>query len=301
MMDEKTLKELYDKFLGYSSGWRKIEYTWRDVALYALGVGANENENIYYYEKYIKTLPSFGLIPYFNALNNEPQQPQPCPSFLEVWKQLEKIYGKKIDALDFDHELIMHRPIDAIKGTFVFRDAITSFYDRGDKGVVIGTTCPVYDEAGRLLCENKATAAIFAGGNFGGQAFPKSSVAFPNTPPDVVFDDYVSKVQHALYRLSGDTNIIHIDEEVAKAAGMKGIFMQGFCLMGFACRLAIRGVIPNAPEKMTRIKAQFRHVCYPDTKLEFNGWVIKDGLMYFKLLNKETKEPILERGEFEWK
>lgn len=29
----------YDEFIGASTGYRKIEYNWRDVILYALGVG----------------------------------------------------------------------------------------------------------------------------------------------------------------------------------------------------------------------------------------------------------------------
>ena len=53
------------------------------------------------------------------------------------------------------HELIMYRPFDPIQGVMVYNDVVTEVYDRGEgKGLVVVTECPVYDEAGRLICQN---------------------------------------------------------------------------------------------------------------------------------------------------
>lgn len=83
-MAEQSLKEFYDSLIGASTNWRKIEYNWRDVALYSLGVGADDTKDPaeidYYYEKDMKAIPTFGTVPYFNAVNNEPQQPTPYPT-----------------------------------------------------------------------------------------------------------------------------------------------------------------------------------------------------------------------------
>src|SRR5512139_3646507 len=38
------------------------EYTWRDVVLYALGVGAGADELMYVYENDLKTIPSFAVV-----------------------------------------------------------------------------------------------------------------------------------------------------------------------------------------------------------------------------------------------
>ena len=58
-----------------------------------------------------------------------------------------------ISFLNMDHEIIMHRPIDPIKGTFQYQDVITDVYDRGEgKGAVIKTRVDVRDEAGNPVC-----------------------------------------------------------------------------------------------------------------------------------------------------
>ena len=55
---------MFENVIGASVGWRKIPYTWRDMALYALAVGADENDLMYTYEKDMKAIPSFGVLPY---------------------------------------------------------------------------------------------------------------------------------------------------------------------------------------------------------------------------------------------
>ena len=61
---------MFESIIGASVGFHKIDYTWRDMALYALAVGADENDLMYTYEKDMKALPSFGVLPYFGAINN---------------------------------------------------------------------------------------------------------------------------------------------------------------------------------------------------------------------------------------
>lgn len=304
-MAEQSLKDFYGSLIGASTNWRKIEYNWRDVALYSLGVGADDTKDPaeidYYYEKDMKAIPTFGTVPYFNAVNNEPQQPTPYPATFMIAHRLNKYFGHVVASLDFDHEIIMHRPIDPIKGTFVFQDTIDSVYDRGDKGMVIKTHQPVYDEAGRLICENNSTATWFEGGNFGGEPYPKSPVVFPDREPDFVYDDYMSPTQAALYRLTGDVMLTHIDREGAMTlSGQERPFMMGFCPMGYACRLAIRAVIPGQPERMKRLALQFRSVSFPDAHVRFQAWRIEEGKLWFRLMNLENGKPILERGQFEW-
>ena len=48
---------------------RYMEYTWRDIALYALAVGAKRQDLMYTYEKDMKALPTYGTIPYWGTIN----------------------------------------------------------------------------------------------------------------------------------------------------------------------------------------------------------------------------------------
>lgn len=291
----------FEKYIGVGAGVRKLEYNWRDIALYALAVGAQSEDVNYYYESDMKAIPTYGAIPYWNAINTIPQRPTPYPASQIVVEALQREMGVSPTFLHMEHELIMHKTIDPMKGSFIFEDTITNIYDRGtDKGIIVKTQLPVYDEAGNLICTNNSSTVIFAKGGFGGEKPPKSKVVIPDREPDYVVSDYISKTQNILYRLTGDTNHIHVNPSLAKEVGFEGPLMQGLCSFGFACRMGIEANIPNEPERMTRISAQMRSICYPGTNVQFVGWEVDNGI-YFKLLNAETSEAILDKGVFEYK
>ena len=274
-----------------------MAYTWRDVALYALAVGAKADDLMYTYEKNMKTLPTFGVLPYWGAVNIQPRIPRPAPAALLA----EPLLQNTTAPLHISHELILHRPIDPLKGTMVFQDVITNVFDRGEaKGAVIQTRADVYDEAGNPLCSNIAHTLFRQGGGFGGTPLPKSPVIIPDRPPDQTADDHISATQNVLYRLTGDTNLVHVDPDYAKAHGSERVFMQGLCSFGFACRLAIRMLIPGEPERMKRISAQMRSILYMDTPIQLMLWKIGNRTAYFRLVDRSTGAAVLDRGVFEW-
>ena len=294
-MDRRiNLEEL---LVGQKMEPRYMEYNWRDVALYALAVGAKREDLIYTYEKYLKAIPTFGTLPYWGTVNVRPYQWMPLPASMLA----NDIIRPTISFLNMDHELIMHRPIDPIKGTFQYQDRITDVYDRGEgKGAVVKTQVDVRDEAGNLVCTNYSTTFFHEAGGFGGHAMPKSPVVIPDRPPDYEEEDYISPVQNALYRLTGDTNLVHIDPEYARKMGFETAFMQGLCSFGFACRMAIGALIPGQPERMTRMAAQMTAVLYPDTPVQLQIWRMDESTAYFRFLNQRTGEKILNRGVFQW-
>ena len=295
---------MFENVIGASVGWRKIEYNWRDIALYALAVGAGPDELDYYYEKNMKALPCFGAVPYWNAVNNQPQRPLPFPAANLARELMIKELGEPFaQGLHMGHELIMHRPIDPIKGSLVFNDTITHIYDRGPgKGVMVETSCPVYDEAGRLICENRSTTHMQTSGGFGGPKPPNGKKAYPDRAPDYVVDYTLSPVQNALYRLTGDTNPIHIDPEYAAQAGFSGeVIMQGLASFGIACRMMIAGVISHEPERMTRISVQIRSVGYPGAPVQVQGWRVDEGKAIFRYIDMNSGKAVLDNCEFEWR
>ena len=293
---EKKLN-LAELLVGKKMEPRYLEYTWRDVALYALAVGAKQTDLIYTYEKYLKALPTYGTVPYWGTIHVKPYQWMPLPASMLA----NEIIKPTISFLNMDHEIVMHRPIDPIKGTFQYQDEIISVYDRGEgKGAVVRTKLDVRDEAGNLVCTNYSSTFFHEAGGFGGEPLPKSPVEIPNRPPDYEETDYISPVQNALYRLTGDTNLVHIDPEYARKMGFKSAFMQGLCSFGFACRMAIGVFIPGRPENMRRMAAQMTAVLYPDTPIKLQLWKVSSSCAYFRLLNQTTGEKILNRGVFEW-
>ena len=53
------------QLIGLRTEPRYMEYNWRDIALYALAVGAKAEDLQYTYEKVLKALPTYGTIPYW--------------------------------------------------------------------------------------------------------------------------------------------------------------------------------------------------------------------------------------------
>lgn len=296
-------KHMFDHVIGKGNGPRTMQYTWRDVALYALGVGAHKDDLEYLYEHgNMKTLPTFGLIPYLNALTMTPKRRVPqTPATLVDEVVIDALGGQIPKRLHMAMELFVHNPINPLEGTFLCEDKVADVYDRGEgKGIAVQAQMDVYDISGKPLCTAKSTHAIFAFGGYGGEKMPSHTLKYPDREPDYCVEDHLQETQAILYRLSGDTYDVHIDPAAAKGYGFDGPYMQGLCSYGFACRMGIQAICPGNPEKLTHMYAQMRSVCYPDTDIRFVGWNMGNGSVYFRLLGDNGKA-ILDNGVMDFK
>lgn len=276
---------------------RYMEYNWRDVALYALAVGAHKEDLTYTYEKNLKAIPTYGAVPYWATVNVRPHQWMPLPASMLA----DELIKPTIAFLNMDHEIIMHRPIDPIKGTFQWQDQIVDVFDRGEgKGAVVKTRIDVRDEAGNLVCTNFSSTFFHEAGGFGGKPMPKSDVVIPDRAPDFAIDDYITPVQNLIYRLTGDTNLIHVDPDYAKDMKFDQPIVQGLCSFGFACRMAIEALIPGEPERMRRMAAQMSSPLLPGTPVQTQIWMVDEGKAYFRFMDQNTGKVVLNRGVFEW-
>ena len=112
--------------------------------------------------------------------------------------------------------------------------------------------------------------------------------------------DHIGAAQNLLYRLTGDTNLVHVDRAVAVSRGLDGPFVHDLCAYGYACRLAIAGLFPGQPERLRRMYAAMKTVLYPDTPVELHLWKLAPGRAAFRLCHGTTGKAILDRGELEW-
>ena len=292
---------MHEDLIGMTSGWSRIEYNWRDCALYALAVGADEKDLTYTYEKDMKAVPSFGCTPFYTAVNTHPKLPLPFPVHYQAQEYLSNKLGRPIPrGMHMAFQMEMERPIDPIKGTLTYHTTVKKVYDRGDKGIVLEVDNPIYDEAGRLICRNTSWNIIREVGGYGGEPFPKAHVEYPGRDPDWVLDSYISKTANVLYRLTGDTNYSHVDPSYAASRGQAKPFMQGLSSFGFACFLAVKAIIPNEPERMKRMYAQMRSVAFPDSPVQFRAWKTGEGKASFRYIDLNTGKAILDNCEFEW-
>ena len=110
----------------------------------------------------------------------------------------------------------------------------------------------------------------------------------------------ITKTQNLLYRLTGDTTLVHVDPEICKEKYGMDVFMHGLCTYGFACRMAVQALIPDHPERVRRFAAQMRAIVFPGTKLQLGWWKTSENSAVFKMVNSENGQVLLDHGALEW-
>ena len=248
--------------IGKKTEPRIFEYTWRDVVLYALGVGATAQELSLVYEKApggLKVLPSFCVVPAIRAfpkLGNDIE-----------WSRM--LHGEQTIRLS--------RPIPP-EGKLVQTGVITNIFDKG-KGAVFHAKITGATEDGNHLYDAHWAIFYLGAGGFGGDPGPKSE---PVKPPEGVAPDFsisykVAENQAALYRLSGDLNPLHLDPAAAKRGGFDRPILHGLCTYGIAARSLVNGPLKGDVNRFKEFKARFSSVVYPGDTISTEGWKTDGG------------------------
>ncbi len=239
-----------------------FEYTWRDVVLYALGVGATAEDFSLVYENApggLKVLPSFCVVPAIRAF----------PSF-----------GEDIDwslMLHGEHTIRLFRAIPP-EGKLIQSGVITDIFDKG-KGAVFHAKITGKTEDGNHIYDAHWAIFYLGGGGFGGDPGPKAEPISPpeKVEPDFSFSYKVAENQAALYRLSGDLNPLHVDPAAAKRGGFDRPILHGLCTYGIATRSLVMGPLNGDVGRLKEFKARFSSSVYPGDTLTTESWKTDGG------------------------
>ena len=230
--------------------------TAKDTILYALGIGAEEPHFVY--EAKLLALPMMAVTIAY-------------PGF--YWQRPE--YGADWQRiLAGDQSVTIHRPLPS-EGDFISRTRFEGVDDKGpDKGAVVLVERTVEDGEGTVYAVERRTAFLRGDGGCGSAGAP---VPRPDpVPGDRAADEVVTIAtapnQALLYRLSGDLNPLHIDSEVARAAGFDRPILHGLCTYGVAGRALLRTLVGNDPSGMKRLDARFSAPVYPGETIETRIW-----------------------------
>jgi acyl dehydratase len=71
---------------------------------------------------------------------------------------------------------------------------------------------------------------------------------------------------------SGDLNPIHVDENVARMAGLPGIVVHGLCTMAFASKVMIDELCAGDPVRLKRLRVQFSRPVLPGQSITTKVW-----------------------------
>ena len=96
-----------------------------------------------------------------------------------------------------------------------------------------------------------------------------------------------------------DNNPIHIDENVAKAAGFKGVILHGLCTLAFASQAVVNKIADGDPTRLASIKARFSKPVSMGDRLVTRGQVLDSGKdlieVRFEVVNQDDV-PVITNG-----
>jgi 3-hydroxyacyl-CoA dehydrogenase/3a,7a,12a-trihydroxy-5b-cholest-24-enoyl-CoA hydratase len=286
-----------DEALGAKFPDRTSSYDERDLAIYALGVGAatdpNDDQGLrLVYEAHgsgMKALPTFAVIPGTNAILGFAREGITAPGLN---------YG--LDRLLHGEQYVeLVRPLP-LKATLTTKAVVKDIWDKG-KGALVVTSLDSFDEDGDLLIRSEMTAFIRGAGGWGGERGPSADINTPpSRDPDVVVEDKIPENQALLYRLSGDWNPLHADPSMAKAFGFERPILHGLCTFGYAGRRVLESFAPEGnPDFFKSIKVRFADNVFPGETLITEMWKESDQRIVFQCKSKERNSVVISNAAIE--
>jgi acyl dehydratase len=112
----------------------------------------------------------------------------------------------------------------------------------------------------------------------GGGGSGKTRVAEQRTPEaqrSILFEVNQTIDKDQTYRYaeaSGDRNPIHVDENVAKMAGLPGIIVHGLCTMAFTSKAVIDQLCGGDPKRLKRLRVRFARPVLPGQTITTRIW-----------------------------
>ena len=244
-----------------------FDYTERDVMLYALGIGARELPFIF--ERDLKVIPTFAVIPAFPALMGLSGGVEINPVMILHGEQGFKIL----------------KPIPT-SGSLTTSGVVSGVYDKG-KGALVTIDSTTVDAGGETVFTNTSGVFIRGAGGFGGERGPEAGNQAPERAPDKTVSDTTLDIQAAIYRLSGDRNPLHIDPGFAAMAGYDRPILHGLCSFGFAGRAVMAAFCDNDPSRFVGLSVRFSGVVFPGDTITTEMWDEGNGKV---LLHAKTQD-----------
>ncbi|GAA4008018.1 3-hydroxyacyl-thioester dehydratase HtdY [Allokutzneria multivorans] len=265
---------IFQSLVGQVAGPWRHEWTREDSALYALAVGAGQDELAWSTGQ--EALPSFGVVlAQFGAFDER----------LGDYDPALLLHGEQ--------EIVLHQPLPASGSVSVLR-TVTDVFDKGS-GALVASRWDAADEAGKPLMSTSSSVFVRGEGGFGGERGPSTSWEPPARPPDVSLRYTTSANQALLYRLTGDHNPLHVDPEFAARGGFERPILHGLCTYGITCRLLIREFCQAA--RVRRMFGRFSLPVVPGAELVVSAWRTGPGEVAFRTADS-SGAVVLDRGAF---
>ncbi len=271
---------------GYTVGPIKTSYSWRDTALYAIGLGAGTDDLDYLLDvPPPKVLPTYGVI----------------PAFPPVFEALRATGGNLVTLLHSAQRTELIRPFPS-EGEMETKVHIKGIWD-----MKIGALVSVESNTfvnGKHTARTEWQLLMRGEGGFGGERPPGLLRTKPpaDVEPTIRTEVPTSRSQALLYRLNGDINPIHSNPETAKQAGFDRPILHGLCFYGIAARIVLKELCNDDPARFNAFEARFAKVVMPGDTLIVEAWPLETpGQAAVTVTVKETGEKAIANALFEYK
>ncbi|MFC4124868.1 MaoC/PaaZ C-terminal domain-containing protein [Nocardia rhizosphaerae] len=231
--------------------------------------------------------PVFAIVPVFEAMMMPVIDVAPLDVFGRV------VHGEQ----DFH----FHRSIRP--GEVLTSRAKAVGYTSKSTGSTITILVECRDAAGELVNEQYLTAFfrnIDAGRSVGKQApahrFDESRRA---ATPFAVVEHHVDDDQTFRYSpASGDPVPLHLDEQVAKDAGLPGIIAHGLCTMAMASWGVLTATAGSDTHRLRRFAVRFAELVFPGDDLQTRIWPVTsaDGVTTYAFETVRGEDVVLSDG-----
>jgi acyl dehydratase len=269
-------------------------YTRRDTILYALGIGLGSDplsaeELRFVYEQDLLALPTFATTLGWPA---------------HFWSN-PRIGCNYSKLLHGEQHLRLHRPLPP-EADIVARETVASLTDLGPaKGAIAGLVRRIFEAgSGELLAECSSIVFLRGDGGFSSESGisdprPPRLPALPDRAPDIV-TELVSLPQAGLiYRLSGDSNPLHADPRIARAAGYPRPILHGLCTFGMAAHAVLKTCCEYNPARIAGVSARFTAPVFPGETLRFSIWIASRRAVHLRAFVEARNQVVLDNGLFE--
>lgn len=271
--------------VGHRVAPQSKHYDWRDVALYALSLGAGEDDLGYVLnDPPPKVLPTYGVI----------------PAFEPVFEAARATRGDLVQLLHTAQRTELVKPLPA-QGELRTSATVRGIWDMKVGALMIVDTETEVD--GELACRTSWQMLVRGEGGFGGERPPGGlrTRAPKDRAPDFEAEVPTQRNQALLYRLTGDINPIHSHPEVAKLAGFDRPILHGLCTYGVAGRMALKHLAGDEPARFRALETKFSKVVMPGDTLVVRGYKLETpGQAAVTVTVKETGEEAIANGLFEY-
>lgn len=261
----ETASDFRDRLRNFAFPEVTQSYTTKDCILYALGIGFGEDPTHRAELPFVFEEPVLHVVPSMAAVLASPGFWARDPATGIDWHRF----------LHAEQEIILHRQLPP-ESTVCAKTRITRIIDKGaSKGALIYLEREIADQFGALATVKVVNFARGNGGCGGDNGPQPAPHGMPAGPAEARFETHTDPRSALFYRLSGDQNPLHVDPDVAAAAGFDRPILHGLCSFGIATRAILATYCDYKPECLRSIKLRFSNPVYPGETIRVEMW--RDG------------------------